>query len=381
MKTKKGMTLVEIVISLGIYALLALLLTEIMSVVNSTMRATNQLNDRLSYQSKFADNMITSGATEIAGTMEFTMNYGHVVDADGTLDDSGGSIARDSVGNPLEFHEWVIGAPRDADGNLREVAGINFAQDINYKFVTYEYPSEDNLELDDHGFRVRVLLLPYVDDGTLTDAQKSQAVTAAENWIKDVDKIVVEGQILDPDADNANTPHPLEGNTHELWSATNSEQKFSDLSSDQKKAYVHLSGGAGDVQTGNWIEFEIENQAGTVTDDVDTVMNDHNEIVIRFYDDRDRQVLAFRLPEMYMYVKNGSTRTFYEQTMVALDMHLALSTRREDYENALRLGKSKSDKGADYTMSEFLLREDDEPTPEEPGGETPEEPGEETPEG
>ena len=63
MKSKrklKGMTLIEVVISIGIYAVIALLLTEIMSLVNATMKATNQLNRRLAYESKFADNMLLS---------------------------------------------------------------------------------------------------------------------------------------------------------------------------------------------------------------------------------------------------------------------------------------------------------------------------------
>lgn len=63
MKSKrklKGMTLIEVVISIGIYAVIALLLTEIMSLVNATMKATNQLNRRLAYEAKFADNMLLS---------------------------------------------------------------------------------------------------------------------------------------------------------------------------------------------------------------------------------------------------------------------------------------------------------------------------------
>ena len=55
----KGMTLIEVVISIGVYAVIALLLTEIMSLVNATMKATNQLNRRLAYEAKFADNLLT----------------------------------------------------------------------------------------------------------------------------------------------------------------------------------------------------------------------------------------------------------------------------------------------------------------------------------
>lgn len=63
----KGMTLIEVVISIAVYAVIGLLLTTIMSLVNSTMKATNQLNRRLSYEAKFADNMLLSdGASPFA---------------------------------------------------------------------------------------------------------------------------------------------------------------------------------------------------------------------------------------------------------------------------------------------------------------------------
>lgn len=55
----KGMTLMEIVVSMAVYGVLALLLVEIMSCVNGTMRTTNQLNKRLAYEAKFADNRLT----------------------------------------------------------------------------------------------------------------------------------------------------------------------------------------------------------------------------------------------------------------------------------------------------------------------------------
>lgn len=377
MKTKKGMTLVEIVISLGIYALLALLLTEIMAVVNSTMRATNQLNDRLSYQSKFADNMITSGAsenrTETGGALGLSMSYGHVVDADGTLDESGGTISMDSVGNALEYHEWVIGAPVDADGNPREVAGINYAEDINYKFVTYQYPGEHRAELDHQGFRVRLVLMPYIDDGTLTNEEKRAAIESAKRFIKNVDKITIEGSILDPEADNEEVAHPLEGTLHDYWGFSG------DMTDEQKYAFASFGDSPSMYSLTQSIDFMIRNEASEIPEGADTVMNS-GTITVHFYNAGGQQVLAFSLPELYMYVKNGSTESFYNQTMIALDLNMAQSTDPSVYRRALRTGKSKTN-GEGYLPEEFLPRDDDEPTPEVPGGETPEEPGEETPEG
>ena len=68
MKTKrklKGMTLMEVVVSLAVYAVIGLLIAEIMTLVNATMKATNQLNRRLSYEAKFADNFLFEFVFEI----------------------------------------------------------------------------------------------------------------------------------------------------------------------------------------------------------------------------------------------------------------------------------------------------------------------------
>ena len=59
---RKGMSLLEIIISIAVYAVLALLLAEIMTLVNSTIRSTEQLNNRLNYEAKFADNLLTNEA-------------------------------------------------------------------------------------------------------------------------------------------------------------------------------------------------------------------------------------------------------------------------------------------------------------------------------
>ncbi len=59
-KKLKGMTLMEVVLSIGIYGMIALLIAEIMSLVNATMQGTAQLNRRMNYEAKFADNHITN---------------------------------------------------------------------------------------------------------------------------------------------------------------------------------------------------------------------------------------------------------------------------------------------------------------------------------
>lgn len=93
MKTKrklKGMTLMEVVVSLAVYAVIGLLIAEIMTLVNATMKATNQLNRRLSYEAKFADNFLYNDGVDPGG---FEHTGVHV-----TLSDSGGHFNLTSPG-------------------------------------------------------------------------------------------------------------------------------------------------------------------------------------------------------------------------------------------------------------------------------------------
>lgn len=68
-KRLKGVTLMEIILSLAIFAVLSMLLVQIMATVNAMMRNTNQLNRRLSYEAKFADNGL---ATSEFGSSQIT---------------------------------------------------------------------------------------------------------------------------------------------------------------------------------------------------------------------------------------------------------------------------------------------------------------------
>ena len=75
----KGMTLFEIVISIAIYGTIALLLVEIMGQVNSTMKNTTVLSERLSYEQKYADNRLAvadSKGTIVADDKNVSIAYG-----------------------------------------------------------------------------------------------------------------------------------------------------------------------------------------------------------------------------------------------------------------------------------------------------------------
>jgi len=75
----KGMTLIEIVISMALYAVIAFLIAQIMNNVNATMRATHQLNERLSAEVKYADNRMVTGGSDVtlsSNPSSVVINYG-----------------------------------------------------------------------------------------------------------------------------------------------------------------------------------------------------------------------------------------------------------------------------------------------------------------
>ena len=125
-KRLKGMTLMEIVVSMAIYGMLALLVVQIMLVVNSTMRATTQLNTRLSYESKFADNQMTTGSTDVVLTgarkgVTITFNYGAAVPS---------SISIPSTGDHAVIaHEYQADYQSGRDDDM--------SKDINYHYMVY----------------------------------------------------------------------------------------------------------------------------------------------------------------------------------------------------------------------------------------------------
>jgi prepilin-type N-terminal cleavage/methylation domain-containing protein len=183
MKKQKGMTLVEIVISMAIYGILALLLTEIMTCVNASMRATHQLNNRLSYEAKFADNQLTSGANAnfTLNTHNFEINYGpslsHQINTD----------------HRMVAYEWTANM-FDAD-----IVGERYATDINYRFMKFAHEGADIADYPGHNYRIAIRPVAYLtrDFSTLTDAERAARTTRAETEIQHLDAIyVVNGDLI-----------------------------------------------------------------------------------------------------------------------------------------------------------------------------------------
>lgn len=148
MKSKrklKGMTLIEVVISIGIYAVIALLLTEIMSLVNATMKATNQLNRRLAYEAKFADNMLLSdGKTSWAdartdGRTQITVS----------LSSKDAAPSGETFAIPaFSGFEYMVNADNLERGNgkTEDASQMLINPNTNYRFMVF---TKENVELPD----------------------------------------------------------------------------------------------------------------------------------------------------------------------------------------------------------------------------------------
>lgn len=150
MKTKrklKGMTLMEVVVSLAVYAIIGLLLAEIMTLVNATMKATNQLNRRLTYEAKFADNLLLSD-----GVTSFTNNP-----ISATLSEDNGSFTINANGRVYETNASNIGNNVDSDPNQMIIN-----EHTNYRFLvfskTYEAAAAQN-----EFFYLNLHVVPGVD--------------------------------------------------------------------------------------------------------------------------------------------------------------------------------------------------------------------------
>lgn len=149
---RKGMTLLEVIISIAVYAVLALLLAEIMTLVNSTMRSTEQLNKRLSYEAKYADNLniVDSDGTQfdklteaVGGVdvpaVKVSIRYdvketdkvrsaGQVVSI---AADANKTIARDLSNNQLRASEYTTRYDETSNGT-------HYHDNTNYRFMTFD---------------------------------------------------------------------------------------------------------------------------------------------------------------------------------------------------------------------------------------------------
>lgn len=206
---RKGLTLMEIVISIAIYGVLALLIMEIMTLVNKTVVSTNQMTKRLSYEAKFADNLQTKDEEGHPFSMAEELSNGVMVPSVRvTIDYDISNKHFDSGVNDIVYNVGTTKNPEpgaqdqrlrrttrrlniDGSGNaLRaseytasydEQAAIVYHENTNYKFLTFNKAGHVDtgkpagafnveLKLEDEGPQITKIIVKdtQFDDGDTT---------------------------------------------------------------------------------------------------------------------------------------------------------------------------------------------------------------------
>ncbi|MCQ2490378.1 MAG: hypothetical protein MJ079_02155 [Ruminococcus sp.] len=110
-KSLKGMTLVEIIISLAVVAIMTVLLVAAASAVNAYIRSSNNVNKKVSVQAPIAESGYTGSANELStadsdiritvnGNVELVGKGYSVVDPDAPIDNEvGGNLNMKFVEN------------------------------------------------------------------------------------------------------------------------------------------------------------------------------------------------------------------------------------------------------------------------------------------
>ena len=201
---RKGMSLLEIIISIAVYAVLALLLAEIMTLVNSTMRSTEQLNNRLSYEAKYADNLLTvdadgtpfarleenalmdDGSTQSVPKVKVSIQYD--VDKTKEVRDSNGRVVSITAEKVLQSNaeqktaDKLLRASEYTAAYDEKSPGTHFHDNTNYRYITFNKVGLQQSTYPGTSFPVRIhSLLPDGDKGGL----------------EDTDVIVITGPVLD----------------------------------------------------------------------------------------------------------------------------------------------------------------------------------------
>ena len=360
MKKQKGMTLIEIVISLGIYGLLALLLTEIMSVVNNTMTATNQLNARLAFQARYADNKITTGLNRTA-TGDLTVSYGD----NGTVIGSFNHIDDDVEDTRLEYNEYS-----GIYNNRTSRATIDYVEEINYRFMTFDYREEAAAGFLGPRFQVQVYLFPYFRSAGLSASEEATARTRAEALLGEARKIRISagGNVYDPVSGELTSAYTID-----IPNAAAAKQ------------YVQLGDDGLPLEH---VEFQIQNIASSPSETDREISNRHPsdahpgdayEVKVEFLDSSDVPIVEIVPTDIYMYVKRGNTESYYNECAVALDMWNAVYG---DTDVAMRVCRSKASVGGEGIFDGYSADEVDPPMfTESDDPDLPEDPGEEEEEG
>lgn len=278
MKKQKGMTLMEIVISMAIYAILALLAVQIMTSMNTLMRVTNQLNDRLSYEAKYADNLQTDKAKQ-HNLVSYQVTYNNGTPVHG--------------GAALTAQEHTMGY------DDTRVNGTNYVVDMDYRFMTFGKFERTPSECPPGPFIVHLRLVPYFSDAMPADeATKVSDIKSAKAIIDSAEDI------------NLSIDSTSMFDTSEHASGT-----------------VHDPISLKDIGLGGDLQIKLENKGQAILpESTETQLSTTFKITgnRQFYDgDIARRWIESDV-QVYMYVQVGSStlsRTFYNQCVIEFNVN------------------------------------------------------------
>lgn len=355
MKKQKGMTLIEIIVALFLYAMLALLLVEIMSVVNTTMMSTNQLNRRLSFEGKLADNQIVRNSLpdQTTGTpFNVRIRYG-TTDTNGNWTNLVGSFGDITRGDDaISYNAWVT-QYHDPD-----MEGLHdYSENINYRFMTFTNETLTPDHLEDYAFNVHIMLVPFLPTRDGIDVSTAEGLANARalqekayNFIDEITSIEVNGQIVD-----LNEPHGVDDGVR-VYPASELPHV---VNAHPNENLVQMLNDDGTLRNATeYIDFAILNLADDATiAGRNQVSNDPDE-TDRGYDVTvtfkagDENRLTITLPAVYMYVLRGDTKSYYEQTLVVLDLSKFDSRDATVREQAIVACRSKAG-DENYTSADY----------------------------
>ena len=145
---RKGLTLLEVIISIAVYAVLALLLAEIMTLVNSTIRSTEQLNNRLNYEAKFADNLLTGDALHTFDKEQVGVKIQY--DVTGKTVSAGGQVTAVNSNHTLSQFKHVDLKADEITADYDETSlGTHYHDNTNYRFMRFDKTKIDKSKPSD----------------------------------------------------------------------------------------------------------------------------------------------------------------------------------------------------------------------------------------
>lgn len=191
MKKQKGMSLMEIIISCAIYAMVAMLIAETMTLVNTTMLATNQMNRRLSYEARFADNIITSDGG--VGLNRRTVSYQIRYDNDRyvRVNPTAHDASMYSNTNANDARNIRTGDEYRTNFNDPQIVGTAYNSGIDYRFMSFEVLNRETGDAPDQ-FSVIVRIVPYFtfEDASKSELEKRNALNIWNSTVGNLSSIV-----------------------------------------------------------------------------------------------------------------------------------------------------------------------------------------------